>query len=215
MADMTLVEDLTIDNSNEALSIDEAVPHLEKELQSSLGSDGFLSDVVTTSVAELAFPEAIDPWIKRFDIQLYHSPAATKALRSLLRCKAPGTSSSFDKILSSVSHGSRGTNHCYLIGGQVRDVLRGQLSTDIDFNYSCSAQDVALITVAEGWPTKFKCIGDGVNMPNCENRLRLAHGPLGHCPLPRLTWALGHITVSLHGVGIALRLGHSLHLNST
>ena len=53
MADMTLVEDLTIDNSNEALSIDEAVPHLEKELQSSLGSDGFLSDVVTTSVAEL------------------------------------------------------------------------------------------------------------------------------------------------------------------
>ena len=47
----------------------------------------------------------------------------------------------------------------------MRDVLRGVLSTDIDFNYSCAARDVALVTVEREIPTKYKCIGP-VTVPN-------------------------------------------------
>ena len=99
---------------------------------------------------------------------------ATSTLRqqrrrcSLLRCRVPGTSDTFDGVLAAIARGSRpgkGPNFCYLIGGQVRDVLRGKLSIDIDFNYSCDAQEVALTTVAHRWPTKYKCIGEGVS-PN-------------------------------------------------
>eukprot|EP00929_Paragymnodinium_shiwhaense_P121410 TRINITY_DN93635_c0_g1_i1.p1 TRINITY_DN93635_c0_g1~~TRINITY_DN93635_c0_g1_i1.p1 ORF type:complete len:396 (-),score=47.37 TRINITY_DN93635_c0_g1_i1:103-1290(-) len=161
---LELVESLTTD----ATTVDEAAPQLEAALHKAL-TDGFLSDVVECSASEIKAPEAIAPW-KDFNYRLFRSPAAAAALRSLLRCKLPGTSSSFEDVFQAVSCGgnSRGTskrNYCYLIGGQVRDILRGKLSTDVDFNYSCTAQDVALATVARGWPTKFKCIGP-VSLPN-------------------------------------------------
>jgi hypothetical protein len=161
----TVIEDLT--DGDRPLSIEEAVPSLQLALQASLGSDGFLSDVVGCSASDLAHPEAISPW-KTFDAQLYRSESATKALRSLLRCKAPGTGSTFEDILSKIASSShtKTHNHCFLIGGQVRDVLRGKLSTDIDFNYSSAAKDVALVAVGQEWPTKYKCIGDGVVTPN-------------------------------------------------
>eukprot|EP00441_Pelagodinium_beii_P026372 CAMPEP_0197663966 /NCGR_PEP_ID=MMETSP1338-20131121/58349_1 /TAXON_ID=43686 ORGANISM="Pelagodinium beii, Strain RCC1491" /NCGR_SAMPLE_ID=MMETSP1338 /ASSEMBLY_ACC=CAM_ASM_000754 /LENGTH=400 /DNA_ID=CAMNT_0043242507 /DNA_START=32 /DNA_END=1234 /DNA_ORIENTATION=+ len=151
-----------------ALTVEEAAPQLEEDLRKSL-SDGFLSDVVECSAADVKALEAIAPW-KDFNYRLFRSPAATSVLRSLLRCKLPGTTNSFEDVFQAVSCGGtlRGTpqkDHCYLIGGQVRDVLRGKLSTDVDFNYSCTAQDVALRTVAQGWPTKFKCIGP-VDVPN-------------------------------------------------
>ena len=90
-----------------------------------------------------------------------------QALSTLLKCAAPGTASSFAAILSAVAHGANAAtleptqqqNFCYLVGGQVRDVLRGVLSSDIDFNYSCDAQEVALVCVNHRWPTKYKCIG--------------------------------------------------------
>lgn len=150
-----------------SLTVEEAAPQLEAALGKSL-RDGFLSDVVECSVADLKSPAAIAPW-KDFDYRLFRSHAATSELRSLLRCKLPGTSNSFEDVFQAVScGGTLGTSqcdYCYLIGGQVRDVLRGKLSTDVDFNYSCTAQDVALRTVARGWPTKFKCIGP-VTAPN-------------------------------------------------
>eukprot|EP00747_Dinoflagellata_sp_TGD_P093891 gnl/TRDRNA2_/TRDRNA2_165908_c0_seq2.p1 gnl/TRDRNA2_/TRDRNA2_165908_c0~~gnl/TRDRNA2_/TRDRNA2_165908_c0_seq2.p1 ORF type:complete len:395 (-),score=68.86 gnl/TRDRNA2_/TRDRNA2_165908_c0_seq2:627-1811(-) len=164
---MISVEDLT---KSDALTLDEAAPRLEENLRKALAG-GFLSDVVECAVSDVATPEAVAPW-SGFDYHLYRSEAATRALRSLLRCTAPGTSNSFEDILSAIARGSSaggGTkqkNYCYLVGGQVRDVLRGQLSMDIDFNYSCSAQEVALVTVAHGWPTKYKCIGEGVTSPN-------------------------------------------------
>eukprot|EP00931_Biecheleriopsis_adriatica_P119660 TRINITY_DN9487_c0_g2_i1.p1 TRINITY_DN9487_c0_g2~~TRINITY_DN9487_c0_g2_i1.p1 ORF type:complete len:401 (-),score=64.61 TRINITY_DN9487_c0_g2_i1:139-1341(-) len=150
------------------LTVEEAAPQLEKVLQESL-SGGFLSDVVECSGSDVQAPEAIAPW-KDFGYRLFRSPAATSVLRSLLRCKLPGTLNSFEDVFQAVSCGdvSSGTsrpNYCYLIGGQVRDILRGKLSTDVDFNYSCTAQEVALATVARGWPTKFKCIGP-VDVPN-------------------------------------------------
>lgn len=147
------------------LAVEEAAPQLEEALQKSL-CDGFLSDVVECSASDVKAPEAIAPW-KDFDYRLYRSPAATSVLRSLLRCKLPGTPNSFEDVFEAVSCGGTSPVHdyCYLIGGQVRDVLRGKLSTDVDFNYSCTAQDVALRTVARGWPTKFKCIGP-VAVPN-------------------------------------------------
>jgi len=166
MTSHTLVESLT--DVDAPLSIEEAVPRLEKDLRDVLGADNFLSDVKSCAAADLDDPEAIAPW-KKFDCKLYKSAAATEALRSLLRCTTPGTSSSFEDILSAIASGSTPggkRNYCYLIGGQVRDVLRGQLSTDIDFNYASSSKEVALVTVAQEWPTKYKCIGDGVTVPN-------------------------------------------------
>lgn len=162
-----------VDDHAAALSkqtIDEAVPHITQELQASVGADGFLSDVYQCTISELKDPGAVAPW-KNHDYKLYKSAAATAALRSLLRCTAPSTSDSYAEILASIALGfspksGQQQHYCYLIGGQVRDVLRGKLSTDMDFNYSCSAKEVALTAVAHDWPTKFKSIGDGIKTPN-------------------------------------------------
>jgi len=58
-----------------------------------------------------------------------------------------------------------GESFCYLLGGQVRDLLKGKISSDVDFNYACSAQDVARVCVENEWPVKFKAIGP-VSKPN-------------------------------------------------
>eukprot|EP00966_Prymnesium_polylepis_P052497 1215696-Prymnesium_polylepis.1 len=156
--------------SPELATLEDATPQLEKILRASLGADGFLSDVIECRISDVVAPDAVVPWKGFSSCCLYKSASATTALRSLLQCKAPGTSKSFQAILSAVAFGSSKTgkqqHYCYLVGGQVRDVLRGKLSNDIDFNYSCTAQEVALVTVAHGWPTKFKAIGDGITEPN-------------------------------------------------
>eukprot|EP00966_Prymnesium_polylepis_P044015 1020391-Prymnesium_polylepis.1 len=146
--DYTFVEDLTA----EPRSIDEVIPLLEVDLQKALDSTGFLSDVAAISLEEVAEPSAIAPWHGFEHLSIYRSAAATVALRSLLRCTAPGTRESFGGILSTIARGTATSagehrNHCYLVGGQVRDVLRGVLGNDIDFNYSCDAQEVALVCV--------------------------------------------------------------------
>ena len=169
VVETNLIEESTHDSR--ALSVEQVTLPLQKVLRSSLGSDGILSDLVECSELDLESPVAIAPW-KEFDSKrLYRSSAATTALRALLCCNAPGTSSSFEDILSAVASGgtcAAERTHCYLLGGQVRDVLRGRLSADIDFNYSCAARDVAAVAVANEWPTKYKCVGDGVTVPNCE-----------------------------------------------
>lgn len=149
-------------------TVEEATRPLESALREALDNDGFLSDVAPCTVADLTLPAAVAPWSSFGDLKLYKSASATQCLRSLLKCVAPGTSSSFDDIISAISHGhDEGTSShysaqqsfCYLVGGQVRDVLRGVLSTDIDFGYTCDAHDAALVCVANSWPTKYKCIG--------------------------------------------------------
>jgi len=50
-------------------------------------------------------------------------------------------------------------NLCFLIGGQVRDILQGKVSKDTDFNYACSAQAVAMVCVKNKWMVKYKTIG--------------------------------------------------------
>lgn len=160
----------TAEEAGPKQSIDEAMPHLKKVLQASVGADGFLSDVVQCTTSELKDPQAVAPW-EGHSYNIYRSAAATTAFRSVLRCQAPGTSNSYAEILSAISlgfspKGGQQQHYCYLMGGQVRDVLRGDLSADIDFNYSCSPKEVALTTVAHDWPTKFKCVGGGITTPN-------------------------------------------------
>ena len=149
-------------------TLDQAKPALEDSLRASLGADGFLSDLVECSLASVSHPAAITPF-SAFAYKLYKSEAATSAIRALLTCSLPGTTDSFDTVLSAIASGggssSTDRHYCYLVGGQVRDVLRGVLSTDIDFNYSCAARDVALVTVEREIPTKYKCIGP-VTVPN-------------------------------------------------
>ena len=159
MTTHTLVQSLT--DGEAPLSIEAAVPRLEQDLRDALGVDNFLSDVKPCAAADVDDPEAIAPW-RQFDYtRLYRSAAATEALRALLRCTTPGTASTFEDILSHIACGPRPggkRNYCYLIGGQVRDVLRGKLSTDIDFNYASSSKEVALVTVTHEWPTKQRCV---------------------------------------------------------
>jgi hypothetical protein len=162
LAEETLVTDLKE-------TLDKVKPRLEETLRKSLGPDGFLSDLEKRTLDSCSYPKAIAPFTS-FDYKLYSSTAATAGLQSILSCKVPGTTDSFGDILSAISAGSSPApheqqHHCYLVGGQVRDVLRGVLSTDVDFNYSCDAKEVALVCVSHEWPTKYKCIGEGLT-PN-------------------------------------------------
>lgn len=141
-------------------TIEDARAGLEATLRTALSSSGMLSDVVERAPSSLKDPAAVAPW-QGFPYKLYASATATAALRGLLKCTLPGTTATFEEVLGAISHGSTGHAHhfCYLVGGQVRDVLRGVLSSDVDFNYSCDAKEVALATVSRAWPTKYKCIG--------------------------------------------------------
>jgi hypothetical protein len=147
------------------MSLDEARPALEKNLCASLGADGCLADIVPRTLASLAHPDAVAPW-SSFGYRLYSSAAATATIRSLLNCIVPGCQNSYETVLTAIAQSDQASStYCYLVGGQVRDVLKGVLSTDIDFNYSCSAKEVALVCVGREWPTKYKCIGP-VTTPN-------------------------------------------------
>ena len=134
-------------------------PILEQQLRThTQADDGCLDDLEECTLESLQHPAAIAPFYD-FGYRLYTSASATTALRRMLRCTATGTADSYETILSAIAGGSSTQHYCYLVGGQVRDVLRGELSTDIDFNYTCSAKDVALVTVGREWPTKYKLIG--------------------------------------------------------
>ena len=80
-------------------TLDQAKPALEDSLRASLGADGFLSDLVECSLASVSHPAAITPF-SAFAYKLYKSEAATSAIRALLTCSLPGTTDSFDTVLS-------------------------------------------------------------------------------------------------------------------
>jgi hypothetical protein len=150
----------SVDTTALPTTLDDLKPMLEQRLRESLGDDGCLSDIAECSLDTLPTPAVCRPFAD-FGYRLYTSASATAALRALLRCTLPGTSDTFEEVLLAIAQGSSsaGTpaqHHCYLVGGQVRDILRGVLSTDIDFNYSCTAREVALSTVSRSWPTKYK-----------------------------------------------------------
>jgi len=155
-SDKVEVVDLTSDHG-----LDDLKPLLEAALRTQLGADGCLADLVERPLDSLATPATVAPF-SLFAYKLYSSSTATHVLRRLMSCTVPGTQDTFETVLSSISQGG---HHCYLVGGQVRDIIRGVLSTDVDFNYSCTAQQVALICVGRCWPTKLKAIGP-VQLPN-------------------------------------------------
>ena len=128
---------------------------LQERLRGELAGHGILTDVQETVLSAVTDQAALAPFAP-FAYKLYTSAAATRAIHGLLRCTLPGTIASYKDALDAIA--AKG-HHCFLIGGQVRDILRGVLSTDIDFNYSCSAREVALITIDRSWPTKYKLIG--------------------------------------------------------
>jgi hypothetical protein len=125
--------------------------------------NGFLSDVAEVQLSELKRPESVQPW-SELPFKLYKSAAATQALKSHLDCQVPGLEASYTEVLAAIM-GHRSDSFCFLIGGQVRDVLQGKVSKDTDFNYSCSAQDVAMVCVQNKWMVKYKAIGP-VSEPN-------------------------------------------------
>jgi hypothetical protein len=125
--------------------------------------EGFLLDVVEVEVADLKYPEAVQPWSK-LPFKLYRSAAATRALNCHLDGKVPGLQATYSEVMTAIREHREGT-FCFLIGGQVRDILQGKVSKDTDFNYGCSAQDVAMVCIENKWMVKYKSIGP-VSEPN-------------------------------------------------
>jgi len=119
--------------------------------------DGFLSDVVEVHVSDLKEPEAVRPW-SNLPFKIYRSATATHALKSHLDGQVPGVSATYTEVLRAIMGQSQGS-FCFLIGGQVRDILQGKISKDTDFNYGCSAQNVAMVCVRNKWTVKYKMIG--------------------------------------------------------
>lgn len=130
---------------------------IEKELQSMI-RDGCLSDLVEVDERTLKNPLSIAPF-RHLPFKLYESPTATRVLTTLLDNVVPGTPATYNQILSEIMCQTHTDSFCYLIGGQVRDILRGKVSKDVDFNYACSAKDVALVCVNHEWTVKYKMIG--------------------------------------------------------
>lgn len=127
-------------------------------------SDGILSDLVVVEPAQLQVPAAVAPW-DHLPVKLYRSATATRVFRRLLGAPVPGTPASYSQILDAIMQQQHVDSFCYLIGGQVRDLLTGRVSKDVDFNYACSAQDVARVCIENEWTVKYKCIGP-VSRPN-------------------------------------------------
>lgn len=150
------------------MATDEAViEKMKRELENDLLTmmhDGFLSDVVEVQKKELAVPEAIAPW-SCLPFKLYKSATATKVLKTQLDTIVPGTTASYNQIIGAIMEQTHTESFCFLVGGHVRDILRGKVGNDIDFNYACTAQDVAMVCVKNMWPVKFKAIGP-VSDPN-------------------------------------------------
>jgi len=105
----------------------------------------------------------VRPW-SNLPFKLYRSATATRALKSHLDGQVPGVSATYTEVLRAIMGQSQGS-FCFLIGGQVRDILQGKISKDTDFNYGCSAQDVAMVCVRNKWTVKYKMIGP-VSEPN-------------------------------------------------
>lgn len=143
--------------ANDDESVEQMKQELEKELSAIL-QDGFLSDVVEVQQEALDVPEAVDPW-SHLPFKLYKSATATKVLKTQLDAIVPGTSASYNQVIAAVMEQSDTVSFCYLVGGHVRDILRGKVGHDIDFNYACTAQNVAMVCVKNMWPVKFKAIG--------------------------------------------------------
>mmetsp|Transcript_44996 Transcript_44996/g.84078 ORF Transcript_44996/g.84078 Transcript_44996/m.84078 type:complete len:361 (-) Transcript_44996:87-1169(-) len=124
---------------------------------------GFLPDVVEVQVSDLERPEVVNPW-SELPFKLYRSATATHALKQQLENLVPGLEATYTKVLAAIM-GQGKDSFCFLIGGQVRDILQGKVSKDTDFNYACSAQDVAMVCVRNKWMVKYKAIGP-VSEPN-------------------------------------------------
>lgn len=125
---------------------------------------GFLIDIVEVQLCDLKEPSAISPW-NHLPFRLYKSATASRALTTILDGTVPGTPVTYNHILSTVMQQTHVAAFCYLIGGQVRDILQGKISKDVDFNYACTAKDVATVCVANEWTVKYKAIGP-VSKPN-------------------------------------------------
>ena len=122
----------------------------------------FLDDLVELPLADLPYPQAVEPFCSNFpDCKLYSSSEATRVLRSGLDGTLPGAEGvSYALVLETLD------SCCFLVGGQVSSALRfsGE-SQNREFAYSGSARDVALTCVKNEWPIKYSAT-DGGRLPN-------------------------------------------------
>jgi len=137
---------------------DWGVEALERELQSKIPDGGILADLVVVDKANLKHPKAIAPF-NHLPIKLYESPTVTRVLTAVLDNINPGTEASYNQILAAIMGQTHTDSFCYVHGGQVRDILMGKISKDVDINYACTAKDVAMVCVQNEWPIKYITIG--------------------------------------------------------
>lgn len=126
--------------------------------------DGFVADLTESPRSDLKNAKSIEPW-SHLPFKLYQSPTVTHMVTTMLDHLVPGTPATYKQILSAIMQQKHTDGFCYLIGGQVRDILKGKISKDVDFNYACTAKDVASVCVDNEWTVKYKAIGP-VDKPN-------------------------------------------------
>ena len=143
----------------------EATQRAASELAAALHGSAILPDLVECGLSDLRSPETLRPWLDGFAYTLWKSATATSAIhRALHTTTCPGTRVTYHEILNAIRSDTAAS--CFLVGGQVRDVLCGKLSSDVDVAYSCSAQQVAQVCVQHGWWVKFKPVGSKDGQPN-------------------------------------------------
>lgn len=129
---------------------------MEKVLKSRL-VNGVVGDIEETHMDSLANPGALAHF-KHLPVKLWLSPVVAQVFKAALAQKLPGTSVSYGDVVDAINQYSS-DSFCFVHGGQVRDMLTGKVSKDVDITYSCKAKEVAMLCVERGWPTNFKAIG--------------------------------------------------------
>jgi len=132
---------------------------MEKELQSMI-RDGVLADLVEVDKCNLKNPRSVAPF-NHLPFKLFESATFTRVLTAVLDHTNPGTEATYNEILAAIMRQTHTDSFCYVHGGQVRDLLTGKISKDVDINYACTAKDVAMICVENEWPIKYIAIGTG------------------------------------------------------
>lgn len=138
-------------------SSDWGIEDMEKELQSMLRG-GVLNDLAEVDKGSLKNPRSLLAF-EHLPFKLYSSSTFTRVLTAVLNNKNPGTDATYNEILAAIMGQTHTDSFCFVHGGQVRDLLMGKISKDVDINYACTAKDVAMVCVQNEWPMKYIAIG--------------------------------------------------------
>jgi len=116
------------------------------------GSPGeSIDDIEVVAIADVQDKLAISYWRFCEGLRVYRSRTATQALRLICSAPVPGLgATTYLDVFDSLSSAAW-TNHVYLFGGLVRDILRRTVGNDIDIGFSAPARELKEICQTKGY----------------------------------------------------------------